>query len=97
MTKKCSLDCRFCTHKFKKVKKGKNKRGEDMYDVLTRYHCSHQGVTHAIPQENCQDYLGHLTIFEYLMDTQPDAVNEVLGAFDLRVVGSNNKWGFDIK
>lgn len=96
-TKTCSTDCRFCSFKFQKIKKGTNKFGETIYDVLTKYHCSYQKVTHASPQEDCPDFLGHQTMFEYLMDTQPDTVNQLLSSMGLRVVGSNNKWGFDIK
>lgn len=95
--KKCSLECRFCSYKYHKVKKGKNRQGREIYDVLTKYHCSYQKVTHATPQENCQDYLGHMTLFEYLMHKQPDTINQLLSDMDLRVVGSNNKWGFEIK
>jgi hypothetical protein len=97
MTKTCSNNCRFCSLKFQKVRKGTNKYGGDTFDVITRYHCSYQKVTHANSQDNCQDFLGQQTIFEYLMYKQPDTVHQLLSRMGLRVVGSRNKWGFDIK
>jgi hypothetical protein len=91
------VECRFGTLKHRKIKAGTDARGRQRFKMLTNYHCSYNRVQHGTDQTDCQDYLGHLTIFEYLMDTQPDEVNKLLSRMNLKVVGSRNKWGFDIK
>jgi hypothetical protein len=97
MKKTTCSDCRHGSVKHRKVKKGVNKEGKAMYKMLTSYHCSQQKTKHATDQTNCDDYAGHQTMFEYLMHKQPDTVHELLTKMNLRVVGSRNKWGFDLK
>ncbi len=96
MTTTCE-ECRFGSMKHRKVKAGTDAKGRQKFRMLRNYHCAYQKVTHGTDQTNCQDYLGHQTMFEYLMDTQPDEVNKLLSRMNLKVVGSRNKWGFDIK
>jgi hypothetical protein len=97
MTKTTCSKCRHGSMKHRKVKKGVNREGKPMYRMLRSFHCSFQKTRHATDQTNCDDYLGHQTMFEYLMHKQPDVVNELLTRMRLRVVGSRNKWGFDLK
>ena len=89
--------CRFGSEKHRKIKKGVNREGRPMYKMLSSWHCSFQKVKHATDQTDCDDYLGHQTMFEYLMHKQPDEVHKLLSRMRLRVVGSRNKWGFDLK
>jgi hypothetical protein len=97
MKKTTCEECRFGSLKHRKLKDGVDRKGRQRFKMLTNYHCSYQKVTHGTDQTGCKDYLGHLTMFEYLMETQPDEVNKLLSVMDLRVVHSRNKWGFDIK
>lgn len=93
-------DCRECRHgslRHQKHKAGVDKRGRPRYNVVTKYYCGFDSITHATTQIACKEYVGWQTMFEYLMGTQPDVVNELLTKMRLRVVGSRNKHGFDIK
>jgi hypothetical protein len=37
-----------------------------------------------------------MTLFEYLSSTDPQGLHDLLSKFNLRVIGSRNKFGFDI-
>lgn len=89
-------ECRHCNVRNKKVKKGVDKKGNMQYEYIPEYNCSYFRLTHATPQKNCDEFVGWLTIFEYLMDTQPEMVNELLSNMKLKVVNANNKCGFSI-
>lgn len=97
MTKTTCSRCRFGSSKHRKVRKGTNREGKPMFRMLHSYHCSFQKTQHATDQTRCNDYLGNQTLFEFLMHKQPDTMNELFTNMKLRVVGSRNKWGFDIK
>ena len=96
-----STSCTDCRHGFvkhQKIKAGIDKKtGERKYKMIPKYRCTYDNITHAIDQTDCQNFIGQQTLFEYLMHKQPDTVNELLSRMHLKVVGSRNKWGFDIK
>lgn len=97
---RCSscVECRHGTVKSKKIKAGFDRQtGERKYKLIPQYHCGFNNVTHSVDQTECNDYVGEMTIFEYLMMTQPDEVNKLLTVMDMKVVSSRNKWGFDFK
>jgi len=97
MTKTTCIECRHGSVKHRKIKKGVNREGKPMFRMLRNYHCSFNKVQHSTDQTECQDYLGNQTLFEFLMHKQPDEMNKLFSRMGLRVVGSRNKWGFDIK
>lgn len=90
------MECRYGTLKHNKVADGKDSRGETMYQVTTRYHCSFDKITHAVDQIDCPSYVGWMSLFEYLSLTQPQQLYDMLKKFNLRVKDSRNKYGFDI-
>lgn len=97
MKKTTCLRCRHGSTKSRKIRKGRNKEGKPMYRMLRSFHCSFQKANHDKDQTSCDDYLGDQTLFEYLMHKQPDEVHKLLTRMHLRVVGSRNKWGFDLR
>ena len=90
------VECRHGSLKHSKVADGKDDRGEAKYQIITRYHCAYDKITHAVDQTECPSYLGWMNIFEYLSITQPQQLHDVLKAFNLRIKDSRNKHGFDI-
>lgn len=91
-------ECRHGTIKTKKIKGRMDpKSGEQQYKLIPIYHCGYKNLTNSVDQTQCEDYVGEMTIFEYLMMTQPDEVNKLLTTMGMQVVGSRNKWGFDFK
>jgi hypothetical protein len=97
MMKTTCLKCRFGSSKNRRVKSGSDKYGKPRFRVIAGFHCSYQKAQHNADQTDCKDYLGDQTLFEYLMHKQPDEVHKLLTRMRLRVVGSRNKWGFDLK
>lgn len=92
------VECRHGTIKTKRIKAGFDRdTRKRLFKLIPQYHCMYKSITHSLDQDNCYDYVGHLTMFEYLMMTQPDEVNKLLTLANLRVVHSRNKWGFDFK
>jgi hypothetical protein len=92
------VDCRHGVVKSKKIKGRFDKETKQReYKLIPTYHCRYTNVTHSLDQVGCDSYVGEMTMFEYLMMTQPDEVNKLLTAVDLKVVSSRNKWGFDFK
>lgn len=92
------VECRHGFVKHQKVKAGVDKKtGQRKYRMIPKYRCTYNNITHAVDQEDCQNYIGHQTLFEYLMHKQPDEVTKLLTRMDLKVVNSRNKWGFDLK
>lgn len=91
-------ECRHGTIKSKKIKGGiDSKTGERQFKLIPQYHCGYNNVTHSMDQATCDDYVGEMTIFEYLMMTQPNEINKLLTVMGMKVVSSRNKWGFDFK
>jgi len=97
MSSSC-VECRHGYLKHHKIKAGfDRKTGRRRFKMITKYRCGYDNITHAVDQTDCDNYIGHQTLFEYLMYKQPDEVNKLLTRMNLRVVNSRNKWGFDLK
>jgi hypothetical protein len=90
------IECRYGSLRHNKIADGKNAKGETKYQILTKYHCAFDNITHAIDQTGCPSYLGWMNLFEYLSSTQPQALHDVLKKFNLRIRNSRNPHGFDI-
>ena len=96
MKKTSCLECRYGVPKQQKIKAGKDKYGRNIFDYIPKYYCRYDHVTHATDQTVCDEYLGYMTLFEYLTLAYPQNLYDVLSAFNLKVVNSRNKFGFDI-
>ena len=96
MQKTTCLECRHGTFRQQKVQAGKDKLGNVRHDYVPKYICSFHNVTHGVDQTSCGDYIGDITLFEYLMHTQPQKLYDLLSRFGLKVVNSKCKQGFDI-
>lgn len=95
-TKNCE-NCRHYAAHTEKIKIGVSDSGSPKFRIIPKWHCCYHNITHATEQTNCDSFVGHTTLFEYLMYKQPDVVNNLLKIMDLRVVSAKNRWGFDIK
>jgi hypothetical protein len=96
MQKSSCLECRFGVVKKQKMRAGVDKYGKAIFDYIPKYLCTFDNITHATDQIACQEYLGDMTLFEYLSSTDPQGLHDLLSKFNLRVIGSRNKFGFDI-
>jgi len=90
------IECRYGSLKHNKIAAGKDAKGNPLYQMMTRYHCSFDNITHAADQLDCPTYLGWMTLFEYLSLTQPQKLHDMLKKFNLRIKDSRNQFGFDI-
>jgi hypothetical protein len=90
------LECRYGSLKHNKISDGKDSKGYPKFQIITKYFCAYDSIVHAVDQIDCPSYLGHLTLFEYLTQTQPQELYDLLSNFNLRVKDSRNKYGFDI-
>ncbi len=96
MQKKSCLDCRHGVVKKQKVRAGTDKYGKAIFDYIPKYLCTFDNITHAVDQIRCPEFVGDMTLFEYLSATDPQVLHDLLSKFHLRVIGSRNKYGFDI-
>jgi hypothetical protein len=96
MQKRSCLDCRYGVVKKQKVRAGTDKYGKTIFDYIPKYLCTFDNITHAVDQTSCPEYVGYMTLFEYLSSTDPQALHDLLSKYNLRVIGSRNKHGFDI-
>ncbi len=96
MQDKSCLDCRYGVVKKQRVKTGTDKYGKTIFDYIPKYHCRYDNITHAVDQINCEGFIGDMTLFEYLTITDPQGLYDLLSKFNLRVMSSRNKYGFDI-
>lgn len=60
------------------------------------WHCRYRNITHGVDQYNCHDYVGEMTVMEYLFLTQPQTFYDMLSKFNLKIVDARNQYGFNI-
>jgi hypothetical protein len=96
MQKRSCLDCRHGVVKKQKVRAGTDKYDRAIFDYIPKYLCTFDNITHATDQTSCAEFVGDMTLFEYLSATDPQVLHDLLSRFNLRVIGSRNKHGFDI-
>ena len=96
LQKTSCLECRHGTFRQQRTQVGKNEKGVTLFDYVPKYMCGYHNITHGVDQISCKDYIGNITVFEYLAATHPQALYDVLSKFSLKVVSSGNKYGFDI-